>query len=124
GDKSGSWLVTAALPGESAVAERWLAEPAVAVRAIGAGLRAMHEALPVERCPFSWSAKQRLASAAALGEVGHLNPSSWHEEHRQLGVEEALEVLASVPAENDLVVCHGDACSPNTLIGDDGRWTG
>jgi kanamycin kinase len=22
-----------------------------------------------------------------------------------------------------LVVCHGDACSPNTLIGDDGQWS-
>ena len=22
-----------------------------------------------------------------------------------------------------LVVCHADACCPNTLIGDDGRWT-
>ena len=23
-----------------------------------------------------------------------------------------------------MVVCHGDACAPNTLIGDDGRWSG
>jgi kanamycin kinase len=22
------------------------------------------------------------------------------------------------------VVCHGDPCAPNTIIGDDGRWTG
>jgi kanamycin kinase len=22
------------------------------------------------------------------------------------------------------VVCHGDACAPNTLIGEDGHWTG
>ena len=22
------------------------------------------------------------------------------------------------------MVCHGDACAPNTLIGDDGRWSG
>ena len=24
----------------------------------------------------------------------------------------------------DLVVCHGDPCAPNTIIGDDGRWSG
>ncbi|WP_443062724.1 phosphotransferase [Streptomyces sp. NBC_00390] len=23
-----------------------------------------------------------------------------------------------------LVVCHGDACAPNTVVGDDGTWTG
>ena len=23
-----------------------------------------------------------------------------------------------------LVVCHGDACAPNTLVGADGRWVG
>lgn len=54
-DGEGSWLVTTALAGSSAVAERWKAEPATAVRAIGEGLRAMHDALPVEMCPFeSW----------------------------------------------------------------------
>ena len=31
--------------------------PADAVTAIGAGLRALHEALPVRDCPFSWTAR-------------------------------------------------------------------
>jgi kanamycin kinase len=25
---------------------------------------------------------------------------------------------------DDIVVCHGDPCAPNTIIGDDGRWSG
>lgn len=33
-------------------------------------------------------------------------------------------VPADAPPADLLVVCHGDACSPNTLIGDDARWTG
>ena len=45
------WMVTRALPGESAVAPRWLAEPATAVRAVGEGLRALHDALPVGGVP-------------------------------------------------------------------------
>jgi kanamycin kinase len=50
-DDTGSWLVTAALPGQSAVAERWKADPATAVTAVGAGLRAMHDAAPAAGCP-------------------------------------------------------------------------
>lgn len=35
-----------------------------------------------------------------------------------------LRLLDTPPPVDKLVVCHGDACAPNTLIGDDGRWTG
>src|SRR5205807_9475432 len=58
-DDTGSWLVARALPGEMAVADRWQARPAAAVTAIGEGLRAMHDALPAGRCPFSWGAAGR-----------------------------------------------------------------
>jgi len=60
---TGSWLVTEALPGEMAVMPRWKADPSTAVRAIGEGLRAFHEALAVEKCPFSLSAEDRVADA-------------------------------------------------------------
>jgi kanamycin kinase len=30
---------------------------------------------------------------------------------------------AVIPPPDRLVVCHGDACAPNTLIGADGRWS-
>nr|WP_236779151.1 phosphotransferase [Agromyces seonyuensis] len=92
-DASGELLVTAALPGRSAVDERVRADPAAAAAAIGAGLRALHEALPVAECPFDWSPAER----------------GWALPH---------------PSIDRLVVCHGDACAPNTLIGDDGRWRG
>jgi kanamycin kinase len=98
--EDGSWLMTVGLPGENAVAEQWIADPASAVRAIGQGLRAMHDALPVEDCPFSWSVDERLAAAGRL------------------------DLLEHAPSVDRLVVCHGDACSPNTLITDDGRCSG
>ena len=39
-------------PGRSAVAPPWMADPGTAARAIGAGLRVLHDALPVDDCPF------------------------------------------------------------------------
>lgn len=78
------------------------------MRAIGEGLRRLHEELPVGDCPFEWSAEQRVARAR--GGSGT--------------VEEALAALADIPPVDRLVVCHGDACAPNTLIGDDGHCTG
>jgi kanamycin kinase len=124
-DDDGSWLVTEALHGRSAVDDRWKAEPARAVAAIGAGLRAFHDALPVDSCPFSWSVDDRLADARRRAEGGRINPSGWDEPaHRALGVDGALRRLADAPPVDKLVVCHGDACSPNTLIGEDGGCTG
>ncbi|GAB7067673.1 aminoglycoside 3'-phosphotransferase [Mycobacterium hodleri] len=84
------WLHTAALPGRSAVDPHWAGRPAEAARAIGSGLRRLHDALPVDGCPF--------------------DRPSW--------------VPADAPAADRLVVCHGDACAPNSLIGDDGRCSG
>lgn len=97
----GELLVTRALPGESAVSSRWSGDPRTAVRAIGQGLRALHEALPVEECPFEWSAATRLGRLA----------------------QDVREAIGEPPPVDRLVVCHGDACAPNTLVGDDGRWT-
>lgn len=104
-DESHEWLVTGALAGESAVAPRWLGDPETAMRAVGRGLRALHDALPVASCPFYWHVPGRIANAAGRG----------------IPVPDRLRI----PPPIDLpVVCHGDACCPNTLIGDDGGFTG
>ena len=124
-DETGSWLLTAGLPGDSAVADRWKNDPATAVRAIGEGLRALHDALPVDECPFQWSAADRLADAQTRAAAGQMDPQDWHAVHHTLSVPQALELLADIPPceAEQLVVCHGDSCAPNTLIGDDGRWS-
>jgi kanamycin kinase len=123
-DGDGSWLVTAALPGHSAVAPRWLADPATAVTALGEGLRALHDALPVAACPFSWAAEGRVAAAHQAAAAGRLDTSGWAPEHSGLGIEGVLAQAQDIPPADRLVVCHGDACAPNTLIADTGRWSG
>ncbi|MFP5578292.1 MAG: phosphotransferase [Acidimicrobiia bacterium] len=105
GDDDGTWLVTAALPGTSAVDARWRTDPTPVVRAIGVGLRALHDALPVAECPFDWSPARRL---------GYLQPRFEH----------LRAQLADPPDPDRLVVCHGDACAPNTVVDGDGAWVG
>ncbi|MCO1338002.1 hypothetical protein BJH93_03705 [Kocuria polaris] len=102
-DDGAQLLVTAAVPGESAVSPRWVARPEQAARAIGAGLRALHDALPVRGCPFDWSLESRLAAAK--------DPAR------------GRELADAAPGVDRLVVCHGDACAPNTLIDEDGDWS-
>lgn len=120
-DEEGSWLVTAAIRARSAVEAPWVDRPAVAAAAIGEGLRALHDALPVGPCPFAWSTSERVARALEHLDAGD-TPDGWSPEHRDLGVAEARARLRDAPDVDELVVCHGDACAPNTLIGDDGRW--
>ncbi|MDF0528751.1 aminoglycoside 3'-phosphotransferase [Tsukamurella sp. 8F] len=93
------WLRTAAIRASSAVDPRWAAEPVTAARSIGLGLRLLHELTPVADCPFSWSADERLARATSRD-------------------------LPAPPPIDRLVVCHGDACAPNTLLSDDGGFAG
>jgi kanamycin kinase len=101
-DGDRSWLRTRGLAGLSAVHPLWLAAPDVAVRAIGAGLRTLHDRFPVPSCPFDWSVTARLATLPTA-------------ERSRLG---------EPPPVDQLVVCHGDPCSPNTLIDDEGRCCG
>ncbi len=88
-----AWLVTEGIPGQSAVhSARWRADAETTVAAIASGLRQLHDAIPVEDCPYPgiWSARQQ---------------------HR-------------IPEVDQLVVCHGDPCVPNTLIDDHGYFAG
>jgi kanamycin kinase len=123
-DAAGAWLVTRALRGENAVSERWKADPGAAVHALGIGLRDLHDALPVTTCPFSWSADDRVAAARRRGLAGQLDPSRWDPIHQHLAVEDALALVDQPPSTDRLVVCHGDACAPNTLLTRDGTCSG
>jgi kanamycin kinase len=109
GDGRGSWLVTSAMRGRSAVDPRWVARPETAVAGIGRGLRHLHDTLPVAACPFDWSVERRL-----------LNARERTVDSREFALREAR--LGTAPPIDRLVVGHGDACAPNTLLHDDGTF--
>ena len=96
-DGDAQWLLTEALPGSSAVGDQWRARRPEAIRAIATGLRAIH-AIPIHDVPDAWTAQVW---------VGRQPPS-----------------LGSRPPLDAPVLVHGDACAPNTLISDEGVWTG
>lgn len=121
-DGEGSWLVSEAIAARTAVSDHGKSSPARAVPSLGEGLRAMHDALPVLDCPFSWAAEDRLSDARCGSAAGQIDRSQWHSELRHLSVERALALLADIPPIDRAVVCHGDACAPNTLLTKEGRW--
>lgn len=96
-DDSAQWFVTASLPGRSAVSPDWQVRGREAMRAIATGLRALH-AIPIDDVPAAWAS------------------DSW--------ITREPEGLGTRPPVERPVLVHGDACAPNTLIGDDGRWAG
>ena len=121
-DDEGAWLITAAIPGDMAVVDRWKQEPATAVRVIGEALRMFHDALPVEDCPFSASAEERVAEAER--NAARLENRTFHPDYGHLSPAQALKRVADIPPVDKLVVCHGDTCAPNTLLTADGRFAG
>lgn len=123
-DAAGSWLVTSAVPGESAFSGRWKREPGTAVKAIGAGLRAFHDRLPVESCPFSATPEVLLAELRRQAAAGKVQRATWHPSHRSLDLGQAFTLLAAPPPVDALVVCHGDATPPNTILDEEGRCSG
>ncbi|KQM83250.1 aminoglycoside 3'-phosphotransferase [Agromyces sp. Leaf222] len=104
-DERGEWLATEAIDAASAVSAAWSARADVAARAMGTGLRRLHDAVDPDECPFDWSVAARIAVAE----------DSW------------LVVpphLRDAPPIDRLVVCHGDPCAPNTLIDVRGAFAG
>lgn len=96
-EQDAQWMVTEAVPGESAVGDIWRARRSEAIEAIAAGLRAIH-ALSIEDFPIAWVDETWVTKT----------PSS----------------IGSRPPVDRPVLVHGDACAPNTLISTAGDWTG
>jgi len=90
------------LPGRSAVDPTWVTRPTEAIRALATGPLALHS-MPIDDCPFVWDVESRVDAATAAGRDIPAN-------------------LRIAPPIDRLVICHGDACAPNTLLDTDGRF--
>ena len=96
-DGDAQWLLTEALPGNPAVGDQWQSRRPEAIRAIATGLRAIH-AISIDDFPDVWTTQVWVGRQPA-----------------SLGARPSIDVP---------VLVHGDACAPNTLISEEGGWTG
>jgi kanamycin kinase len=115
-----SVLLTEALPGRDATDAGWRDDLPALVRSLGRGLRAFHEAVEPDRCPFRFERTRALGHVRRRVSEGDIESGGFHEEHAHLTPRAALaELEATATWTEDLVVCHGDYCPPNVLL--DGR---
>lgn len=119
-DVDPAWLVTDALPGRDATNPQWASKPEWIVPVFARGLRAFHDALPVDDCPFRLTIDDAFAICRGRIESGTETIEFLHDENKHLGVQGAYDAMVALrPSSEDLVVCHGDYCFPNVLIEDE-----
>lgn len=108
-EPQGSWMLTAAVEvggavATSAIEAQWRSRAERSAIAVGIGLRRFHDALPTDTCPFVRTAEARVAALPA-------------------DRTRAVRPPAGAPPPVDrLVVGHGDATVPNTLLDHVGRF--
>jgi kanamycin kinase len=120
-DGETDWLMTAALPGADATKHPWFAsDPGRLSRALGEGLRRFHSLVPVNECPFDFTAPVAVSHVQARFAAGLITLADLHKEYQHLGVEGAVERLVSTqPEVRHEVVAHGDYCLPNVFFAGD-----
>jgi aminoglycoside phosphotransferase len=122
-DDAHEWLLTAAVPGATAVDDALRADPARLVPLLAAGLRRVH-ALPVAACPFDNRPEVAIERARLRVVADLVDPAAVYPYGAYPTAEAALVRLEQLrPRDPELVVCHGDYCLPNVLF-DDWRLSG
>jgi aminoglycoside 3'-phosphotransferase II len=116
-----TYLLTSALEG---VAAHEAASREDCVGAVGAALCRLHR-LDIAACPFDACLAVTIERARANALAGFVDESDFDASRSGRS---ALELLADVeatrPADEDLVVTHGDYCLPNVILSTDGDWVG
>ncbi len=114
------WLLLEELAGLDGTATPLKTDPERLVPILARGLRRFHEA-PVTACPFRLTVGDAIATVRQRVDSGRAERQDLHPEFSHLTLDEALATLDELaPAEEDLVVCHGDYCFPNViLVGDE-----
>lgn len=113
---SRQFLLMSAIPGVPLYEDPLPEQLPALIRLYAEGLRQIHS-IPVESCPFDMSMDVKVSLAAERVQAGMVDENN-HDPERQGRTAQSLfrELLATRPADEDLVFTHGDYCTPNVLI--------
>lgn len=115
------WLLMSALPGHD-LASGDLGPNSVIGLYVEA-LQRLH-AIDTATCPFDHRLERQLSSGAARVAAGLVDEDDFDIDRAGWTADEVLAALRQqAPGQEDLVVCHGDACLPN-LVAENGVFTG
>ena len=118
--KGREYLLLTAVAGTDASAPRSSDRYAAVVAALAAGLRTLH-ATNISACPFDHSRRVRIAAAESRMRAGLVDESDFDAPRQGRSARELYaDLVATQPASEDRVFTHGDYCTPNVLLADDG----
>jgi len=115
-----AWLVTTAIEGRSAALRWCAADQGPVLDAVADFTRALH-GLPAAGCPFDRTLAVSLPRIRAGALAGRVDLDDLDATHAGWTVQQLLDQLdaTQVPAEEHIVVCHGDLSLDNILIAPD-----
>jgi aminoglycoside phosphotransferase len=115
-DDQFAWLVTTAVAGRTA-ADLWPLDERDAVVDTLADIALALHALPVDLCPFDRRLAVTVPDALDVAAKGLADLDDLDAERTGWTSEQLVDALQrTLPASEDLVVCHGDFCLPNVLL--------
>ena len=119
-DADAQWLVTTAVAGRPAAAS-WSPAKRAVVLDVVADLAAALHTLAVPDCPFDRTLAVSLPRARVAAHTGTIDLDDLDPRHSGWTARQLLAELDATPApaEDDVVVCHGDLCLDNVLIAPD-----
>lgn len=115
------YLLTSVIPGVdcATLAEQEGTEIEQLVRLLAVGLRQIH-AVPANDCPFDCRLSREIERTWQRIEQGPLDTNGFGRRWRGRSADDLVaELLATMPADEDLVLTHGDYCLPNILLNGD-----
>jgi aminoglycoside 3'-phosphotransferase-2 len=94
----------------------WRPKPLEVVTALGTGLARLHRT-NIDDCPFDHRAARQIEEARATVAAGRVREDEFDESRKgRLAADVFRDLLVSIPADEDLVLVHGDYCLPNIIL--------
>jgi aminoglycoside phosphotransferase len=122
-DENNSYLLLSEVPGVSAIDDSLKTDIPRAIEQLVKGLKMIHE-LPIKNCPFKMRLDYKIEVARERMLKGQVEEEDFDEEREGRTAQDAFEeVLATKPADEDLVFTHGDYCVPNIIL-ENGKLSG